>query len=147
MCRLLKPHPEKTQNTSAHISSIKASCMATPELSERGGIFLPLEGYPGMEIRIFDKLVIQSTIIYFANFSPIYKECLYKECYGRGGKVVMWGHWILPGDSSVLSFAHLYPAEYLEPASYSVNVFDYRVSYVIWVAQCKKKMWGPLFKK
>lgn len=46
----------------------------------------------------------------------------------------------------MLSFAHLYPAEYLEPSSCSVNVFDYRVSYVIWVAQCKKKMWGPLFK-
>lgn len=32
-----------------------------------------------MENRIFDKLVIQSTVIDFANFSPAYRECLYKE--------------------------------------------------------------------
>ena len=44
----------------------------------RGGIFLTLR-FLGMEIGTPDKLIIQTIIGDFANFSPAYRECLHKE--------------------------------------------------------------------
>lgn len=89
------------------------------------------KGYPGIKIRIFDKLVTQSTIIDFANFSPACRECLYKESWqkmsGWGGKIIMMKSFKTPqGLERALFCSPSHPlniAQCLEHARFSVNIY------------------------